>query len=169
MLCPGTRTSHKFIFKFSVFVLSTYCLLVIWVQKHKQRTEDCRFKPGKALGTADRVVFRFKWNQKTIHLVTDPCMFTTKKVTFRIWCVKLMIICDLVRLLRLFWIIFSPVLFVNKAGDVNEMYRDFVKQVFLQFALSLSERRNMTNDNASVTAENVKFGKYEEWFQYKYM
>ena len=80
-----------------------------------------------------------------------------------------MIICDLVRLLRLFGMIFSPVLFVNKAGDVNEMYCDFVKQVFSQFALSLSERRNMTNDNASVSAENVKFSKYEEWFQYKYM
>ena len=52
---------------------------------------------------------------------------------------------------------------------MNEMYCDFVKQVFSQFALSLSEQRNMTNDNASVTAENVKFSKYEEWFQYKYM
>ena len=53
-------------FKLNVFVLSTYCLLVIWVQKHKQRTEDRRFKPDKALGTADRVVFKFKWKQSTL-------------------------------------------------------------------------------------------------------
>ena len=62
---------------------------------------------------------------------------------------KLLILYDLIRLLRLFWIVFSLALFVNKSGGMNEMYCEFGKKLFSKFALSFSEWRNMTSDNAS--------------------